>query len=143
MNTYSSNNIKKIKKAYQKFSVDNLFFRDALNNMDEKNPLGIKMNLEKEMENMSKIFNTHEIINIKELGYPDHLDYKEAQDLVISWWQFTWKNKSSGKNKEFIANEIVKKIFSKKLNIFCQFQTRMAFWIKIFPQLNELKKIIS
>ena len=25
------------------------------------------------------------------------LDYKEADDLVISWWQFTWKNKSSGK----------------------------------------------
>ena len=36
MNTYSTNNIKKIKKAYQKFSVDNLFFRDALNNMDEE-----------------------------------------------------------------------------------------------------------
>lgn len=54
-----------------------------------------------------------------------------------------YKNKFSGKNKEFIANEIVKKIFSKKLNIFCQFRTRMAFWIKIFPQLNDLKKIIS
>ena len=97
MNTYSTNNIKKIKKAYQKVSVDNLFFRDALNNMDVKNPLGMKMNLDKEMENMSKIFNTHEIISIKELGYPDHLDYKEAQDLVISWWQFTWKNKTSDK----------------------------------------------
>ena len=54
-----------------------------------------------------------------------------------------YKNKSSGNNKEFIAKEIVKKIFSKKLNIFCQFQTRMAFWIKIFTQLNYLKKIIS
>ena len=70
MNTYSTNNIKKIKRAYQKVSVDNLFFRDALNNMDVKNPLGKKMNLDKEMQNMSKIFNTHQIINIKELGYP-------------------------------------------------------------------------
>ena len=96
MNTYLTNNIKKIKKAYQKISEDNLFFRDALNNMDVKNPLGKKMNLDTEMENMIKIFNTHQVVNIKELGYPDHLDYKEADDLVISWWQFTWKNKSSG-----------------------------------------------
>ena len=96
MNTYSTNDIKKINNAYKEVSEDNLFFRDALNNMDEKNPLGKKMNLKKEMENMSKIFNTHEIINIKELGYPDHLDYKKGDDLVISWWQFTWKNKSSG-----------------------------------------------
>ena len=96
MNTYSTNNIKKIKKAYQEVSEDNLFFRDALNNMDAKNPLGKKMNLDKEMNNMSKIFNTHQIISIKELGYPDHLDYKEGDDLVMSWWQFTWKNKSSG-----------------------------------------------
>ena len=42
MNTYSTNNIKKIKKAYQKVSEDNLFFRDALNNMDVENPLGKK-----------------------------------------------------------------------------------------------------
>lgn len=96
MNTYSTNNIKEIKKAYQNVSVDNLFFRDALNNIDIKNPLGKKMDLDKEMENMSEIFSTHRIINIKELGYPDHLDYKEGDDLVISWWQFTWRNKSSG-----------------------------------------------
>ena len=64
--------------------------------MDEKSPLGKSMNLDQEMENMSEIFNTHEIISIKELGYPDHFDYKEANDLVISWWQFTWRNKLSG-----------------------------------------------
>tara|TARA_X000000950_G_scaffold289268_1_gene411437 strand:- start:6758 stop:7492 length:735 start_codon:yes stop_codon:yes gene_type:complete len=54
-----------------------------------------------------------------------------------------YKNTSIGQNKEFIANEIVKNIFSKKINIFCQFKTRMAFWIKIFPKLNNLKKLIS
>ena len=59
MNTYSTNNIKEIKKAYQNVSVDNLFFRDALNNIDIKNPLGKKMDLDKEMENMSEIFRTH------------------------------------------------------------------------------------
>ena len=96
MNIYKTNNIKKIKKAYEKISVDKLVFRDALNNMDEKSPLGKSMDLDQEMENMSEIFNTHEIISIKELGYPDHFDYKEANDLVISWWQFTWRNKLSG-----------------------------------------------
>ena len=64
--------------------------------MDEKSPLGKSMDLDQEMENMGEIFNTHEIISIKELGYPDHFDYKEANDLVISWWQFTWRNKLSG-----------------------------------------------
>ena len=80
MNTYSTNNIEKIKKEYQRISEDNLFFRDALNNMDLKNPQRKKMNLDKEMDNMSNIFNTHQIINIRELGYPVHLDYKEADD---------------------------------------------------------------
>ena len=97
MNIYKTNNIKKIKKAYEKISVDKIVFRDALNNMDEKSPLGKSMDLDQEMENMSEIFNTHEIISIKELGYPDHFDYKEANDLVISWWQFTWRNKLSGR----------------------------------------------
>jgi hypothetical protein len=67
MNTYKTNSIKKIKRAYEKISIDNFVFRDALNNMDYNNPLGIKMNLEEEMENMSKIFETHEVIDIKEL----------------------------------------------------------------------------
>ena len=62
----------------------------------KKNPLGKNMDLDQEMENMSEIFSTHEIISIKELGYPDHFDYKEANDLVISWWQFIWRNKLSG-----------------------------------------------
>ena len=93
MNTYKSNSIKKIKKAYKKISIDNLIFRDALNNMDYDNPLGIEMNLEEEMENMRKIFENYEVVDIKELGYPDHLDYKNGNDLVLSWWQFTWKNK--------------------------------------------------
>ena len=34
--------------------------------------------LDQEMENMSEIFNTHEIISIKKLGYPDHFDYKSG-----------------------------------------------------------------
>ena len=73
MNTYKTNSIKKIKKAYKKISIGNLIFRDALNNMDYDNPLGIEMNLEEEMENMRKIFETYEVVDIKELGYPDHL----------------------------------------------------------------------
>ena len=96
MNSYKTNSIKIIKKEYEKISVDNVVFRDALNNMDDENPLGKKMDLNEEMKNMSKLFDSYEIVSIKALGFPDHLDYKDGNDLVISWWQFNWKNKKSG-----------------------------------------------
>ena len=60
------------------------------------------MDLDQEMENIEEIFRLSEIISIKELGYPDHFDYKEANDLVISWWQFTWRNKLSGSQGQYI-----------------------------------------
>jgi hypothetical protein len=96
MNSYKTNSIKRIKNEYEKISAENIVFRDALNNMNDENPLGKKMDLNEEMENMSKLFETYEIVSIKELGYPDHLDYKDGNDLVLSWWQFNWKNKISG-----------------------------------------------
>ena len=47
------------------------------------------MDLDQEMENMSEIFSTHEIISIKpsisELGYPDHFDYKEDETTLLFW----------------------------------------------------------
>lgn len=96
MNAYKSNNVKDVRNAYEKISTENIVFRDALNNLDEANPFGKNMDLEEEMDNMQKIFNAYDVVSIRELGYPDHLSYKEANDLVISWWLFTWKNKDSG-----------------------------------------------
>ena len=46
------------------------------------------------------------------------------------------------KETNLIANKIVKNIFSKKLNIFCQLNPMVAFIIKLFPILEKLKKII-
>ena len=46
------------------------------------------------------------------------------------------------KETNLIANKIVKNIFSKKLNIFCQLNTMAAFIIKLFPNLEKLRKII-
>ena len=46
------------------------------------------------------------------------------------------------KETNLIANKIVKNIFSKKLNIFCQLNTIVAFIIKLFPNLEKLRKII-
>ena len=46
------------------------------------------------------------------------------------------------KETNIIANKIVKNIFSKKLNIFCQLNPMVAFIIKLFPILEKLRKII-
>ena len=46
------------------------------------------------------------------------------------------------KETNIIANKIVKNIFSKKLNIFCQLGPILAFVIKLFPRIEKLRKII-
>ena len=46
------------------------------------------------------------------------------------------------KETNLIANKIVKNIFSKKLNIFCQLSPMTAFIIKLFPILEKIRKII-
>ena len=46
------------------------------------------------------------------------------------------------KETNIIANKIVKNIFSKKLNIFCQLSPIFAFAIKLFPRLEKIRKII-
>ena len=99
MSTYKTNDISKIKKAYKKISSDNIIFRDPLNNMDGQNPFGVSISLENEMENMGGFLKSYELLSIEEVGYPDHLDYKENNDLVISWWNINWRNKSSGNEK--------------------------------------------
>ncbi len=46
------------------------------------------------------------------------------------------------KETNLIADKIIKNIFSKKLNIFCQLNTITAFIIKLFPILEKIRKII-
>ena len=46
------------------------------------------------------------------------------------------------KETHAIANKIIKNIFSKKLNIFCQLNPIVAFIIKLFPSLEKIRKII-
>jgi len=42
------------------------------------------------------INNNYEVIDIRESGYPDALDYEGNGAVVISWWVWTFKNKKSG-----------------------------------------------
>jgi len=46
------------------------------------------------------------------------------------------------KNVDLIAKKIVKNLFSKKLNIFCQPSPFIAFFIKAFPVLEKIRKFI-
>ena len=46
------------------------------------------------------------------------------------------------KETNLIANKIIKNIFSKRLNIFCQLSPMTAFIIKLFPTLEKIRKII-
>ncbi len=47
------------------------------------------------------------------------------------------------KNTEIIANKIVRSIFSKKLNIFCQPSPIVSFVLKAFPFLEKWRRFIS
>ena len=47
------------------------------------------------------------------------------------------------KETNLIANKIVKNIFSKKLNIFCQPSPMISFVLKTFPFLEKWRRFIS
>jgi ketosteroid isomerase-like protein len=56
---------------------------------------------DKEIANLNEFLKEYEILNITESGYPDLLDYAGANTkTIISWWDFTVKNKKSGKIKK-------------------------------------------
>ena len=52
--------------------------------------------LEEEFSGIGEYMNTFEILDIRESGFPDVLDYEGDGAVVISWWVFTFKNKKSG-----------------------------------------------
>lgn len=52
--------------------------------------------LEEEFSGIDEYMKTYEIIDIRESGFPDVLDYEGNGAVVISWWIFTFKNRKSG-----------------------------------------------
>ena len=52
--------------------------------------------LEEEFSSIDEYMNAFEIVDIRESGYPDLLDYEGDGAVVISWWVWTFKNKKSG-----------------------------------------------
>lgn len=52
--------------------------------------------LEEEFSGIDEYMKTYEIIDIRESGFPDVLDYEGNGAVVISWWVFTFKNRKSG-----------------------------------------------
>jgi hypothetical protein len=52
--------------------------------------------LEEEFAGINDYMNKFEILDIRESGFPDVLDYEGNGAVVISWWVFTFKNKKSG-----------------------------------------------
>jgi len=52
--------------------------------------------LEEEFSSIDEYMNAFEIVDIRESGYPDVLDYEGDGAVVISWWVWTKKKKKSG-----------------------------------------------
>ncbi len=52
--------------------------------------------LEEEFSSIDEYMNAFEIVDIRESGFPDVLDYEGNGAVVISWWVWTYKNKKSG-----------------------------------------------
>ena len=49
--------------------------------------------LEEEFSSIDEYMNAFEIVDIRESGFPDVLDYEGNGAVVISWWVWTFKNK--------------------------------------------------
>ena len=52
--------------------------------------------IEEEFSSIDEYMNAFEIVDIRESGFPDVLDYEGNGAVVISWWVWTFKNKKSG-----------------------------------------------
>lgn len=85
---YKTMDLDKIRSHY----TENTRFYDVMNaEINEFN------SLDEEMEQIKGLMNDFEIVNIRESGYPDALDYDGDGAVVISWADWTMKNKKSGK----------------------------------------------
>ena len=66
-------------------------FYDVMNS-----PVDEFKSLEEEFAQFNDYMEVFELVNIRESGYPDVLDYEGNGAVVISWWDMTFRNKKSG-----------------------------------------------
>lgn len=85
--SYKTADVDKIKANY----TDNTIFYNVMNSgIDEFKTL------EEEFAQFDQYMETFEIMNIRESGFPDVLDYDGDGAVVISWVEMTFRNKKSG-----------------------------------------------
>ena len=88
--SYKTGDVEKIKANY----TENTIFYDVMNSeIDEFKTL------EEEFAQFDEYMEVFELVNIRESGFPDVLDYSGDGAVVISWADFTFKNKKSGNTK--------------------------------------------
>ena len=67
-------------------------FYDVMNSV----PFNKAKTLEEEFKDFSAYAEVLELVDIREFGYPDLLEYEGDGTVVISWWEMDFKNKKSG-----------------------------------------------
>ena len=84
---YQAQDVEKIKSNY----TENTRFYDVMNS-------GINefKSLEEEFAQFNDYMEVFELLDIRESGYPDVLDYEGNGSVVISWWEMDFRNKKSG-----------------------------------------------
>ena len=88
--SYKTGDVEKIKANY----TENTIFYDVMNSgIDEFKTL------EEEFAQFDQYMEVFELVNIRESGFPDVLDYSGDGVVVISWADFTFRNKKSGNTK--------------------------------------------
>ena len=60
--------------------------------------------LEEEFAQFNDYMEVFELVNIRESGFPDVLDYEGNGAVVISWWEMTLRNKKSGKTNTIMQH---------------------------------------
>ena len=95
MRDYETQNVEKIKSNY----TENTRFYDVMNS-----PVDEFKSLEEEFAQFNDYMEVFELVNIRESGYPDVLDYEGNGAVVISWWEMTLRNKKSGKTNTILQH---------------------------------------
>ena len=93
--SYKTADVDKIKANY----TDNTIFYNVMNSgIDEFKTL------EEEFAQFDKYMETFEIMNIRESGFPDVLDYDGDGAVVISWVEMTFRNRKSGNTNTILQH---------------------------------------
>ena len=93
--SYKTADVDKIKANY----TDNTIFYNVMNSgIDEFKTL------EEEFAQFDQYMETFEIMNIRESGFPDVLDYDGDGAVVISWVEMTFRNRKSGNTNTILQH---------------------------------------